>query len=586
MKKLICALLVIVSIFALVGCGKTDDSNQKITVSFSGDPETIDPALCSTVDAAVICNNAFVGLYGYEADANGNPKLVARCAEEIVAPTANADGSYTYVITLKKGLKWSDGSELKASDFVYAWNRAAKPSTGGDYGFLYEVICGYDELCADESKSLDAVADNSKRTITLRTPYYCAYFDQLLAFATFFPVKEANVTANENWATSASTYITNGAFRMKSWTVGSEIIFEKNPNYVNAKEVQLQELKFFLSEDDTAVFANFRAGEIQYTTRVPVDQIPVLKQNNLGKDFFIGDYIGTWFLEFNVNASFKPGLANVGDDAAAWAGWTEEQNSEVRYALGLLIDRNYIVNSITAAGQQPAYGFVPAGMSDGNGNIFREEAEEWWSVDPADYDSNVQEALSILKKYYNFDSTTGKFTNFPKFDAKLNNTTGNVAILTAVQNMWNKYGIEFEMDQRAWSILTTEVTAGNFTCSRMGWIADYNDPVNFLEIYLSNSGNNHPQLGKSGYMSSQSQFGLNDNQPWSAYDALVSSIKSEVDPARRAELMYEAEEWLREECCVLPVYYYTNPYLCSENLEGFLYSSLGWVNFEHAHLVG
>lgn len=592
MKKIFVFFLLFVCVFSLASCGKNkgkDDekgpAKQEVTVAFAGDPETIDPALNSTVDGAVICTNAFEGLYGYEADKNGNPTLIATCAESIAKPTDNGDGTYHYVITLKEGLKWSNGSELKASDFVYAWNRAADPETGADYGFLYEVFVGYDAVC-DGTGKLDVTCDDAARKIEFNTAYYCAYFDQLLAFPPFYPVCKAVVEADPQWATKAETYVSNGAFKMSSWTVGSEIVFVKNEYYYNAAATKLEKLTYFLSEDDDAVFANYTAGEIAYTTHVPVDQIPILKNdaNRYGKDFFIGDYIGTWYIEFSVNYSFKAGLTNASDSAEAWEGWDEQKNAEVRYALSLLIDRNYIVNSVTAGGQLPANGFVPAGMSDGNGNTFREEADEWWSVDAADYEDNCAEAVAILKKYYNYDEATQKFTNFPKFDLKLNQTTGNVAILTACQNMWHKYGIECEFDQRAWTILTAEVSAGNFTVSRMGWIADYNDPVNFLEIYLTNSGNNHPQAGRSGIMKDAQVFGPESDQAWTAYDEIINAIKSETDMAKRAELMYEAEQWLAKEAFICPVYYYTNPYLCKTNFKGFLYSPLGWVSFKTAYV--
>ena len=439
-----------------------DTGLADITVNFSSDPETMDPALNSSVDGAVMLTNSFAGLYGYDTNMN----IIPECAEEVVAPTALDGGKYQYVIKLKDGLKWSDGVDMKASDFEYAWKRAADPATAADYQYMFDVIDGYSD---DETCNLNVTADDAAGTITIVTSAYCAYFDQLMAFPTYFPVRK-DVVENDSWATSASTYVSNGPFRMKDWTVGSEIVFEKNPNYWDAANVT-----------------------------VPVSQIPVLKADptRMNVDFFIGDYIGTYFLEVNVNWSFKPGLAVTSDTADAWEGWTPAQNAEVRHALALLIDRNYIVEQVTAGGQLPAYGFVPAGMDDGTGTEFRSATDPWWSVDPADYQANVAEAVEILKKYYTFDEATGKFTDFPKFEYSANPTSGNLAICAAIQDMWDDYGIEIEVDQRDWAVIQTALTAGDFTLSRMGWIADYNDPVNFLEILVSASGNNHPHLGRA-----------------------------------------------------------------------------------------
>ncbi len=574
-------------------CGEEDkEYEQKITVCFAEEPETMDPAKSSTVDAAIMLLNAFSGLYGYEADANGNPKLVAECAESIVTPTNNGNGTYTYVITLKEGLKWSNGTDMKASDFIYSWNRAA--SGTGDYAFLYEVFSGNDELVAGTADTMNISADDTTRKITITTAYYCAYFDQLLAFPTFFPVCPSVVEAHPNWASNDDYYVSNGAFCMERWTTNSEIVFKKNVNYVNAANVKLEKLTFFLSKDDDAVFANFEKGDVQYTTHVPVTQIPVLKygtsgcnsvESRLGDDFFIGDYIGTWYLEFNVNISFNVGLTEAGSEETDWTNWDDTKNSKVRKALSLLIDRNYIVDSVTQAGQVPADGFVPAGMSDGNGNIFREEADAWYSVKASDKTANENTAIQMLKDLgYNYDETNKKFTNFPKFYAKYNMNTGNEAIITAIQDRWATFGIVMEPVSGDWTTLTVQVRNGDFVCSRMGWIADYNDPINFLEVFLSNSGNNHPQMGKSGTITETASFGPNHDKAWSEYDALISSIKTETDAAARAEKMYTAESWLKEESFVMPIYYYTNPYLVSPHLKGYLYSSLGWVSFKYAYM--
>jgi len=553
---------------------------QEITVCVGPDPETLDPAKNSSVDGSIVLTNAFAGLYGY-AEKDGKLVIVPECAEEVVAPTETEDGKYQYVVTLKEGLKWSDGEELKASDFAYSWQRAAEPATAADYCYMFDVIDGfsYDDDCL-----LNVTADDEARTITIVTAAYCSYFDQLLAFPTYYPVRKDIVEGNDAWATDVATYVCNGPFRMKSWTVGSEIVFEKNPNYWDADSVKLETLTFFLSDDDDAIFANFTNGTIQYTTTVPVSQIPVLKTDDtrMGVDFFIGDYIGTYYLEINIEKSFKPGLTTASDSEEAWEDWTAEQNAEVRHALGLLIDRNYIVEQVTAAGQLPAYGFVPAGMDDGTGKEFRKEADAWWSVDAADYEANCAEAVEILKKYYTYDEATGMFTDFPVFEYSANPTSANLAICAAIQDMWDDYGIKVNVDQRTWAVIQTALTEGDFTLSRLGWIADYNDPVNFLEIVLSGSGNNHPRLGKDGQIGSAEVYGLEGNEAWSGYDELIANVKTTADAEERAEYMYEAEEWIKNTWTILPLYYYTNPYLCSTSLVDYIYSPLGWVSFKYA----
>ncbi len=577
MKKVLSAILALCMVAALlVGCKKNPEESQaesivaepmKITVCVGPDPETLDPALNSSVDGAIILTNAFAGLYGW-ADVNGVLTIVPECAKEVVEPVLRADGKYQYTVTLKDGLKWSDGVAMKASDFVYAWNRAADPEVGADYQYMFDVIDGY----SDEAGAckLNISADDEAGTIVIVTANYCSYFNQLLAFATYYPVRKDIVEGNDNWATAPATYVSNGPFTMKSWTVGGEIVFEKNENYWDAANVQADEIAFFLSDDDDAIYAGFTNGTIQYTTSVPVSLIPVLKNDSsrYNVDFFIGDYIGTYYIEFNVEKSF------TGDAFA---------DNEVRKALALLIDRNYIVEQVTGGGQMPADGFVPAGMGDGTGAIFREEADPWFSVDKADYEANCNEAVEILKKYFTYEN--GKFTDFPHFEFSLNPTSGNKAIAAAIQNMWEAYGISCTLDQREWKVIQTALTEGDFTMSRLGWIADYDDPVNFLEIMLSASGNNHPRLGKAGAIGSAAIYGPNKNQLWADFDDIIAEIKSTSDLEERAALMYEAEEWIRDTGVICPLYYYTNPYLANTNLTGYLYSPLGWVSFKEAKLA-
>ena len=173
-------------------------SGGDLMVCIASDPETLDPAKNSSVDGATILQNAFSGLYAWDVDANGVQIVVPDCAEEVVVPTAIAGGKYQYVVTLKPGLKWSDGQDLKASDFVYAWNRAVDPATLADYQYIFDVVDGYDE----DNPNLNLSCDDAARTITVVTSAYCAYFNQLLAFPTYFPVRKDIVEANPDaWAT-------------------------------------------------------------------------------------------------------------------------------------------------------------------------------------------------------------------------------------------------------------------------------------------------------------------------------------------------------------------------------------------------
>ncbi|MGD9560358.1 MAG: ABC transporter substrate-binding protein [Oscillospiraceae bacterium] len=290
MKKWVALLMAaVLAVGMLAACGGGGGGKGDIMVCFSSDPETVDPALNSTVDGSTLIHNAFAGIYGWDKDSAGNPIVVPECAEALVEPTELPDGKFEYVFQLRDGLKWSDGEAMKASDFTYAWNRAVDPKTLADYQAIFGVIDGYDDV----NPNLNISADDEANTVTVVTTAYCAYFDELMAFPTFFPVRQDIVEANpDGWATDVASYISNGPFKMSEWTVGSSIKYVKNEHYWNADKVKLDSLTFALSADDDANFVNFKNGTYKFLYNVPQQMIPEFIEERLGTRFFIGEYVG------------------------------------------------------------------------------------------------------------------------------------------------------------------------------------------------------------------------------------------------------------------------------------------------------
>ena len=228
-------------------------SDASISVCLSSEPDTIDPALNSAVDGATLVSHLFAGLAKWDTDANGNLIIVADCAADLPEGVVNADGTVTYTYTLKEGLKWSDGADLTAADFAFAWKRAASSELGADYGYMFEVIAGYPDALAVEA------VDAQTLTVTLNNAV--AYWNELLAFPTYFPVRE-DVVANEGWATDASTYVSNGAYTMTGWEHNSTITLTKNANYHGAADVTMNEIKFYLSDDANNTTSSIATSEL------------------------------------------------------------------------------------------------------------------------------------------------------------------------------------------------------------------------------------------------------------------------------------------------------------------------------------
>jgi oligopeptide transport system substrate-binding protein len=335
----------------------------------------------------------FSGLAKWAQDANGKLVIVADAAEELVEGVANEDGTVTYTYTIKEGMKWSNGDVVKASDFVNAWKRAASAELGADYGYMFEVVKGYGTENKDD---LAVSADDAARTITVTLNNAVAYWNELLAFPTYYPVHPSNLD-NENWATSPATYISNGAYTMASWTHDSVITLKKNPNYHGAADVTMEVINCYLSDDSNNMLANFKKGDWLLIDDVPTAEIATLK-TAYPTEFVIAGQIGTYYVCWNVNKDLLPGTTLTGVEK-------EKAQQEIRKALGLLYDRNYICEEIGQAGQVPAGSFVAMGMTDADGNEFYKNANNgaggYYDVSKEAYAANCQKAVEVLTKYYN-----------------------------------------------------------------------------------------------------------------------------------------------------------------------------------------
>ena len=270
----------------------------------------------------------------------------------------------------------------------------------------------------------------------------------------------------------------------------------------------------------------------------------------------------------------------------------EMKMAEIRQAISLLFDRNYICEEIGQAGQVPANTFVAMGMTDADGSQFYQNAnggEGYYSVDPDAFEANVQQAIEILKKYYDWDESTQQFTNFPTLHYLYNTSEGHKAIGEYLQSALASVGITMEMENQEWNTFLNTRKAGDYSIARNGWVADYNDPICFLDMWTSGSGNNDVQFGKGNhanlamYSVDTTDVGCDlkvENGTWAeTYDPLISLIKSTSDDETRYALMHKAEDLLMSTGAICPIYYYTDPYMVSKTVNGFFANPLGYKYF-------
>lgn len=637
MKKLMASALAAAMVVSLAGCGASSTATSgsgsaaatsenaatastesvlntdtsTLYINLASEPDRLDPALNSTVDGAVLAVNSFVGLLTY--DENG--QLVPGVAESY---DVSEDGM-TYTFHLRES-KWSDGTELTAKDFVYSWNRAANPMTASDYSYLFDGLIAKNEIAEEmvanpeyDAAAAEAAAaageeystpaevysdaalaeqeannilvgveatDDYTLTVTLVSP--CPYFLSLCAFPTFFPVPQASVEAADTdgtnpgaWALEAG-FVSNGPYTCTAWNHDESMTYTKNPNYYDADSVSIETLQFMLSADDTAIYNAYMAGNLDFIDTIPNEEIP--NHNGTDPEFYIATNIGTYYVGFNVNSKL-------------FEGKTPEQANAMREAINLLIDRQYIVDTIGQTGQELANTFVPAGMSDSNGAEFRQntdsytypDAEAVGYFDPSEdaYDENLQTAISLLESAgYEFDDNGMLSSSTPlSFTYLTNEGAGNEAIGAAIQQDMAAVGITVDVETQSWNVFLNERKAGNYDVCRQGWLADFDDPINMLEMWTTESGNNDAQFGRtddSGVIPSYAP------QNWDTYNDLIASIKAETDLTARVALMHQAEDMLMETWAVVPLYYYNDPYMQKSNVEGVYTNSFGYKYFHHA----
>ena len=451
-----------------------------LKINLASEPAKVDPALNSSVDGACLAVNMFEGLYTYDKDGNLQPALAET--------TEVSEDGLTYTFTLRDGLKWSDGTDLTAKDFEYSWKRAAAPETGADYGYMFDAIAKTDD------GSLDVTASEDGKTLTVNLVAPCAYFLDLAAFPAYLPVPQAQVEAAEGWETNPGAwaaeagFVTNGAYTMTDWKHEESIVLKKNDNYWRADEVTIPEIDLMLSADDTAIFSAYNAGDLDFADTVPTNEIASLKGN---EDFHVIDNLGTYYAAFNVNSPI-------------FEGKTVDQAIAMRKAFAILIDRPYIVETVGQTGQKVATSYIPEGMADGNGGVFKVNSDSYtFPVEDGYYpeevdDAAVDEAIALLEYAgYKFDDNGMLSAETPiNITYLTNDGTGHIGVAEIMQQDLAEVGITMTIDTREWNVFLDERKQGNFDFAREGWLADFNDPINMLEMWTTDSGNNDCQFGR------------------------------------------------------------------------------------------
>ncbi|MFE0505813.1 peptide ABC transporter substrate-binding protein [Peribacillus butanolivorans] len=530
-------LMAIMLVLAACNSGSKETSNEKeggssdsakskvLNVNNSSEPGSLHPANAQGTHESWILEHTFEGLTKKTEEG----KIVPGVAESW---KISEDG-LKWTFKLKDGLKWSNGDPLTANDFEYAWKYALKPETAADYAYQLYYLKGGEAYNSKKGKEEDVgvkATDDLTLEVTLEQP--TPYFLDLTSFYTFYPIDKKVQEENPKWALDAKTHVSNGPFKLTEWKHKESLKIEKNENYYDKDKIKLDAVNFALIEDENTAWQMYQSGELDIAYPLPVDVQGQLV-NSGDKEFKNGAELAVYY--YNFNTKVKP-----------------FNNAKVRKALSMAIERKKITDNVAQGGQKPAFGVIPPGIPDASGD-FQENTGDLFA-------ENVDEAKKLLKEGLAEEG----MKELPDFSILYNTLDSHKKIAEAVQGMWrDNLGVEVTLENAEFQVKLDREKAGDFEISRAGWVGDYVDPMTFMLWETDGAYNDADWSNKE-------------------YDKYLKVAKSTMEPKERMAALHKAEEVLIDEMPILPVYFYTKPYMVKSNVTGVYAPINAYPNFIYA----
>ncbi|MBN8207649.1 peptide ABC transporter substrate-binding protein [Bacillus sp. NTK071] len=539
MKKLVVLLLSLVLLLGIVGCTTTENSSSNtgsgsdeskqegkkiLKLNNGSEPTSFDPPIGFDSVSWNALNNLMEGMTRLDQD--DKPQPAAAKEWEL-----SNDGK-TYTFHLREDAKWSNGEPVTAGDFEFAWKRLANPDTASPAAFLAYFIDGAEAFNTGEGTEEDMMVkavDESTLEVTLESPV--AYFPSLVSNPAFFPVHKETVEANPEWHTEADSYVSNGPFKLTKWDHESEFVFSKNENYWDSANVKLDEVDWAMVDDTNTEYQMYKTGEL-HTSDVPADLSEDLFKDGQAQ---VEDQSGTYFYRFNLE--MEP-----------------FQNENIRKAFAMAVDQQKIVDYVTKNEEKPAHGFVAYGFEDASGGDFREVGGDLVTTD-------ADKAKELLKKGMEEEG----YDKLPNITLTYNTDDSHKKIAETLQQMYKEVlGVNVDLANQEWNVFSDEQKQLKLQFSRSSFLADYGDPINFLESFQTGH-----SMNRTGWSNEE-------------FDGLIKQAKEETDEAKRFELMHEAEALLFEEMPIFPIHFYNQVYLQNEDVTGIVRHPVGYMELKDA----
>ena len=494
----------------LTGCGSGESNvsagNKNGTLYWGNgtEPQTLDPQIATGVPESHIISAVMEGLV------LKNRKTLEPIPGVAESWDISSDGT-VYTFKLRDNARWSNGDTHTAHDYAWSWWRALQPALGNLYAYMLFPIKNarqyYEGDISDFSEVGVKALDDRTLQVTLSFP--TPYFLQLLDHYSTYPVHKETIEKfgdadqrGTRW-TYEGNLVGNGPFQLVDWKINRRIVVEGNPHYWDANNVSLNKIVFIPIENIVTEERMFRAKQLHVTSSLPADKISVYRAAK-DPELRIAPYLGTYYYRLNVR---KPQL----------------KDPRVRRALAMSVDRQRLVDNITKGGQIPAYAMTPPGTMG------------YYPESDLTFDPEGAKRLLAEAGYPNGEG-------FPSTEILYNTNEGHRKVAVALQDMWKKHlNIDIRLLNQEWKVYLDTESAGQYEISRAGWIGDYVDPNNFLDLFLCNGGNN-----RTGWCNEE-------------YDRLILDVAPSMSSLKeRLEVFQKAENMLLDEMPIIPIYTYTS----------------------------
>ena len=492
--------------------GEVLATDQTFTYQDIDESPSIDPGLVEDVAGGDIVRDLFEGLLNQDADGN----LIPGVAESWEA----SDDKMTYTFHLRDNAKWSNGDPVTAHDFVYSWQRAASPELASPYSWyisIMSIVNGDAVIEGEVAPSELGVEATDDHTFVVHLTTPLPYFAQMVTHGTTFPVHRASVEAHGADWTRPGNIVSNGAYVLTEHVPQERMTRERNAMYWNNDATILDKVVRLVINDETQGFTRWQAGELD-RANVPTGQYPSLHEQYPTEALSFPS-LCTYYYNFNMR-----------EDGPEWS-----KDQRVREALSLAVDRDIIVENVTASGQIPAYTFTPGATA---GFTVPETAIS--SMSQAE--RNERAKALMAEAGYGADNPIS-------VEILYNTSEGHKNIAIAISQMWKQtLGVEASINNMEWQTFLEARGNGDFEVSRAGWCGDYNEASTFLDLANSSSGYNDAAYNNA------------------EVDALLAEAKTLDNPQPNYT---KIEEMIAADVPIIPIYFYTSVFMLDDSVQNW-----------------